>query len=39
MARDNKGKDQPFDLKRYFYIMEEGRKYLAIRGEAEHDGA
>jgi hypothetical protein len=37
MARDYKGKDQQFDLKRYFYIMEEGRKYLKIRGDAEKE--
>src|SRR5262249_20373799 len=30
MARDYKGKDVHFDLKRYFYILEPGRQYLRI---------
>jgi hypothetical protein len=37
LARDNKGKDQQFDLKRYFYITEEGRKYLTIRSVASSE--
>jgi hypothetical protein len=39
MARDFKGKDHPFDLKRYFYIMEEGRSYLRIRADVDKEGA
>jgi hypothetical protein len=38
MARDHKGKDTEFDLKGYFYILEEGRKYLRIRGDTDGGG-
>jgi len=38
MARDYKGKDLQFDLKRYSYLMEEGRKYLKIRPDTEEGG-
>jgi hypothetical protein len=31
----DKNRNSKFDLKRFFYITEEGRKYLKIRGEAE----
>ena len=37
MARDNQHKKVEFDLKRYFFITEEGRKYLKIRAEAEKE--
>ena len=39
MERDHQGKTQPFDVKHYFYITDEGRRYLQIRTEADHDGS
>lgn len=39
MAKDYRGKDLQFDLKRYFYVMEEGRNYLKIRGDADQEGS
>jgi hypothetical protein len=39
MARDYKGKDVHFDLKRYFYILEAGRQYLRIGGDADEEGS
>jgi hypothetical protein len=38
MERDHKGQPRPFDLKHYFYITDEGRRYVKMR-EADHDGA
>jgi hypothetical protein len=35
MARDHKDKDHQFDLRRYFYITEEGRNYLKIRADMD----
>jgi hypothetical protein len=38
MERDYRGKNLQFDLKQYFYITDEGRRYLKIRSDTEKDG-
>jgi hypothetical protein len=38
MARDNKGRDLQFDLKKYFHITDEGKKYMKIRGYEDDQG-
>jgi hypothetical protein len=35
MAREHKDKDHQFDLKRYFYVTEEGRSYVKIRADVD----
>jgi hypothetical protein len=35
MRSDHKGKNGKFDLKHYFYITDDGREYLRLRGETE----
>jgi hypothetical protein len=39
MERDHRGKTQPFDVKHYFYITDEGRTYVEMRRKADDDGA
>ena len=39
MQHDHKGSDAKFNVKQYFYITPEGRRYLKIRGGAEEDEA
>ena len=39
MRRDYKDKDQQFDLRRFFFITEEGREYLKLRSELMVEGS
>jgi hypothetical protein len=36
---DYKDRDQKFDLKRFFYITEQGKEYLRLRAELAQEGA
>jgi len=38
MRSDNKDRNQQFDLKRYFYITEQGKEYLRLRSDLMREG-
>ena len=39
IRRDNKDRGEMFDLKRFFYITEEGTEYLKLRGDLMRTGS